>query len=260
MKYFFIIFLLSIGLSSAHAEPLIELTAGADPWPPYIDENLPQGGVSVQIADAALRTQGYTVKNRILPWARALEEVKQARVDLILDAWWSQERSEQFQFSRPYINGPLKFIKRRDDQFQYSDLSSLNGKALVLVRDYAYSDDLLRAKNYTRYQAHHFMQGIQMLVRNRVDLAIENELVARMRISQEAPELLTQIEFVDTPLSDNYVFLIASYKHPQHQEIIGAFNRGLAVILQNGTYQKILDENHLSLPEMFKAQDSKISP
>lgn len=235
------------------AETLIELSAGADPWPPYIDENLPLGGVSVQIADAALRTQGYTVKNRILPWARAIEETKQARVDLIVDAWWSQKRSEQFAFSRPYINGPVKFIKRKGDDFHYSDLTSLTGKSLVLVRDYAYGDELLNAKNYTRYEAHNFMQGIQMLVRNRVDLSIENELVARTRIAQEAPELLHKIEFAQEPLSDNYVFLMASYKHPKHVEIIGAFNRGLTIILENGTYQRILKENNLEIPKMFQA-------
>ncbi len=260
MKYLLITFLLFFGLSLAHAEQLVELTAGADPWPPYIDESLPLGGVSVQLADAAFKTQGYTVKNRILPWARAMEEVKQARVDLILDAWWSQERSENFMFSRPYINGPVKFIKRKGMNFQYENLSSLNGKSLALVRDYAYGDELLRSKNYTRYEVHSFMQAVQMLSRNRVDLIIENELVARTRISQQAPELLAQVEFVENPLSDSYVFLMVSYKHPRNQEIIGAFNRGLTIILENGTYQKILDDNKLSLPEMFKAKNLSITP
>lgn len=234
------------------AENLIMLSAGADPWPPYIDENLPKGGVSVQIADAAFRTQGYTVKNRILPWARAIEETKQARVDLILDAWWSQERSETFVYSRPYINGPIKFIKQKGDDFQFVNLASLDGKSLVLVRDYAYGEELLNSKNYTQYFAHDFMQGMQMLVRNRVNLSLENELVARTRILQEAPDLLPKIEFAEKPLSDNYVYVVASYKHPKHQEMIGAFNRGLDIILKNGTYLKILEDNNLVVPNMFE--------
>lgn len=257
-RFLFSVLLALIYLSSAQiraeeTKELVALTAGADPWPPYIDQSLPKGGVSVQIADAALRTQGYTVQNKILPWSRALEEVKQARVDLILDAWWSQERSEHFLYSRPYINGPVKFIRRKSEPFTYEDLSSLNGKSLVMVRDYAYGEALMSAKNYTRYQAHNFMQGIQMLVRNRVDLAVENELVARTRIAQESPELLKQLVFVDNPLSDNYVYLIVSYKHPKHQEIIGAFNRGLDIILKNGVYQEILKANNLVLPKMFES-------
>lgn len=233
------------------ADELIQLTAGADPWPPYIDSDLPKGGVSVQLADAALRTQGYTVSNRILPWARAIEEAKQARVDLILDAWWSQERSKFFLFSRPYLNGPLKFIKNKGGPFEYQGLGSLDNKIIALVRNYAYGDEFLSSKNFTHYLVHDFMQGIQMLVRKRVDLTIENELVARTRISQSQPELLEQLEFVEPAISDNLVYLIASYKHPHHQEIIGAFNKGLAVIVENGTYQRILKENKLPVPDFL---------
>jgi polar amino acid transport system substrate-binding protein len=249
----FLFVLISLFLSvQLKAEQLIELSAGADPWPPYIDESLPMGGVSVQIADAAFRTQGYTVKNQILPWARAIEETKQARVDLILDAWWSQERSEEFVFSRPYINGPVKFIKRKGDDFQFKDLTSLSGKSLALVRNYAYNDELLRARNYTKYEINHFMQGVQMLTMKRVDLIIENELVAQTRISQEMPELLSKIAFAEDPISDNYVFLIASYKHPKHQEIIAAFNKGLTEIINNGKYYQILKANNLKTPKMFQ--------
>ncbi len=239
------------GASSTYAEDLIVLSAGADPWPPYIDETLPKGGVSVQIADAALRTEGYTVVNKILPWARAIEETKQARVDLILDAWWSKERSKYFAYSRPYINGPLKFIKRKGDDFDYEGLASLNNKSIVLVRNYAYGDAFLEAKNYERYLSQDFMQSIQMLVRSRVDLTLENELVARTRIKQAAPELLEHLEWADTPLSDAFVYVICSYKHPQHEKIIAAFNRGLATILENGVYADILANNQLPVPDIF---------
>jgi polar amino acid transport system substrate-binding protein len=244
-------------LSSAYpllanaAEKYIQLVAAADPWPPYIDEKHPSGGVSVQIADAALRTQGYTVRNLIMPWARAIEETKKARIDLILDAWWSKERSRHFMYSRPYINGPVKFIKRKADPFRFTDLSSLKGKSIVLVRNYAYGDDFLNAKNYEPVLVTHFLQGVHMLALNRVDLAIENELVARSRLLNDAPELIPKIEFVDQPLGDNYVYLISSYQHPQHMEIIGAFNRGLTMILENGEYQKIMRENKLDMPDIF---------
>lgn len=237
------------------AEKPIQLVAAADPWPPYIDEKHPMGGVSVQIADAALRTQGYTVRNLIMPWARAMEETKKARVDLILDAWWSKERSRDFMFSRPYINGPVKFIKRKADPFRYSDLSSLKGKSIALVRNYAYGDDFLNTTNYEPVLVTQFLQGVHMLALNRVDLAIENELVARSRLLNDAPELIPKIEFVDQALGDNYVYLISSYQHPKHMEIIGAFNKGLAIILENGEYQKIMRENKLVMPAIFHSMN-----
>jgi len=243
-------FLLFHSLFSS-ADNLVVLSAGADPWPPYIDESLPKGGVSVQIADAALRTQGFTVVNKILPWARAIEETKMGKLDLILDAWWSQERSEHFLFSRPYLNGPLKFIKRKGDSFDYEKNASLNGKSIALVRNYAYGDAFLNAQNYDRYVVHDFLQGMRMLSLGRVDLTLENELVARTRIQQAAPEMLDLIEWSPSPLSDSYVYLISGYSNPRHSEIINAFNKGLSIIINNGVYQQILSENSLPVPDIF---------
>ena len=238
-------------LSGVVLEPLV---AASDPWPPYVDEKHPMGGVSVQIADAAFRTQGYTVSNRLMPWARALEETKHGRIDLILDAWWSQERSEHFMFSRPYINGPVKFLKRKGDPFKYSDLSSLKGKSIALVNNYAYGDAFLSSKHYERALVTNFLQAAYMLSLGRVDLTLENELVARSRLATEAPDVLDKLEFAEQPLADNYIYLMASYKHPRHLKIIGAFNKGLAIIIENGTYRRIMQENGLAIPKMFPLQ------
>lgn len=250
VRLLILLLLALISLPSAAVKPVM-LSAGADPWPPYIDESLPKGGVSVQIADAALRTQGFTVVNKILPWARAIEETKIGNIDLILDAWWSQDRSKHFLFSRPYLNGPLKFIKRKGDTFDYKNIVSLSGKSIALVRNYAYGDSFLDAVNYDRHQVHDFLQGMKMLTLGRVDLTLENELVAKTRIRQAAPEMLDLIEWSPMPLSDSFVYLISSYNNPKHVEIIHAFNRGLSIIIKNGVYQKILSENGLPVPNIF---------
>jgi len=79
------------------------IIAAADPWPPYISKSHKDGGVSVEIANAALATQGYKVTNKIVPWARALKGTETGMFDLILDAWWTQKRSLTFMYSRPYL-------------------------------------------------------------------------------------------------------------------------------------------------------------
>ncbi len=232
----------------------VQLLAAADPWPPYIDEHHPMGGVAVALADAAFRTQGYTVRNRLVPWARALEETRAGRNDLILDAWWSQERSVQFMYSMPFLDGPLKFIRHKNDPFEFHDLSSLTGKSVGMVRNYAYGDELMSLNTYDKVDLTEFMQGVKMLALRRINLAIENELVARTRILQDAPELLPQLEFVEPAVNNNFIYVIAGYAHPNHVEMIAAFNAGLRTILKNGTYHKILSDHGLAIPEMFKHQ------
>lgn len=250
---FFSLFFLSFRLLAAAPQPVI-ITAGADPWPPYIDEHHPHGGVSVQLANAALKTQDYEVQNKIMPWARALEETRAGRVDAILDAWWTQERSQDFMFSRPYLDGPVKFIKRLDSGFEYNGLSSLRGKTIAVVRDYGYDEQFLKANDYTLFEVTEFTQGISMLVKHRVDLAIENELVAKTRIRASLPESYKHIAFSRTPLSNNYLYVVSGYKNPNHTAIINAFNQGLKAILANGVYEQILAKEGLPMPEMFQPQ------
>jgi polar amino acid transport system substrate-binding protein len=232
-------------------KPLTIVTAAADPWPPYISNKHKSGGVSVQIANAALVSQGFKVTNQIVPWARAIKGTKDGMFDLILDAWWTQSRSRYFMYSRPYIDGPVKFIYRKGTQFEYHDLSNLKGKTIGLVRDYGYNDDFLNSTNYKQFQVTDFMQAVKMLVKGRIDLAVENQLVAINRIQQNDPALLPRLSFSKNPLVNNYVYVISSYKNPLHNQLIEAFNKGLEMILKNGTYKKILKENGLSMPEMF---------
>lgn len=257
MRPVFLIFLplllLGTALPVAAERVLIQLQAAADPWPPYIDDQHPHGGISVQLANAALQTQGYQVINRMMPWARALEETRQGRIDLVLDAWWSQDRSRDFLYSRPYTDGPVKFIKRKQYPFEFRSMADLNGLTIGLVRHYAYDEELLKARNYTPFEVTDFMQSIEMLIKGRIHLAIENELVARARIKTEAPALAAQIDFGEEPLSNNYVYIISGYKNPRHVEIIAAFNRGLDIILNNGTYAHIMQENGLTVPKMFQS-------
>jgi polar amino acid transport system substrate-binding protein len=250
--HFFFALLISFTASTnVHAADLIPLTAAADPWPPYIDDTVDGGGVSVELADAAFRTQGYTVTNRIVPWARAMEEVKHGRVDLILDAWWTQERSNDYMFSRPYLDGPLKFIKKRTDKFTFNNHTSLRNKSLALVRDYGYGDALLSSKEYRPVEVTDFILGIRMLEAGRVDLAIENELVARTRLAKESPSSLEKLAFVEPAISNNYVYVMSGYKNPQHAKIIAAFNQGLMEITANGTFEKIVKKHHLTMPTML---------
>ncbi len=228
------------------SEPELEtILAVADPWPPYIDKTHPQMGVSVEIANAAYATQGYKVKQVMVPWARALEGTRTGTFDLILDAWWSSERSKEFMFSRPYLDGSVKLIKRRGEPFEYKGISSLYGKQVAVVRGYAYNEDFSAAEEISHFEVIDFASAVAMLMRGRVDFAIENELVARYRIAQVAPESLSKIEFVEPPLSINLVYVISGYRNPRHNEYISAFNRGLEIIRANGVYDDILKRNGL---------------
>ncbi|SCK18475.1 ABC transporter substrate-binding protein [Vogesella sp. LIG4] len=221
------------------------ITAVADPYPPFVDATQPKQGISLQIVRAAYATQGYDIEMHFVPWARAINAVKDGEYDILPNAWWTQERTAFLLYSAPYLKSEIKFIKRKGDPFEYRGLESLNGKTVGIVRGYGYGDAFLKATNFTRPEVATVMQNIKKLLLGRIDLTLEDEIVVRSIIKHDAPELQQLIEFTQNPLSIQELHVTSGLKNPRHQAIVDAFNKGLAIIKANGTYDKILIENDL---------------
>jgi polar amino acid transport system substrate-binding protein len=221
-----------------------KITAVGDPWPPFLDPNQASNGIIYEIASAAYATQGYELEMNFAPWARAVAGVKNASYDLLLGTWLTEERTKFLMFSDPYLNNSLKFIKKKGSSFDYSGLESLNGKSIGVVRGYGYGDEFLNANNFKRPEAKNFIGNIRKLTAGRIDLTLEDEIVAKAIIAKEQPDLLDKIEFSTTDYSTNALHVTSGLANAKHKEFIEAFNKGLAEIKKNGVYDKILNSLH----------------
>ncbi|MCH8552669.1 MAG: transporter substrate-binding domain-containing protein [Natronospirillum sp.] len=221
------------------------LIGAGDPWPPFLDPDLPGNGIAVQIVSAAMETQGYDIEWQNMPWARALFGVRDAEYDILVGAWYTDERAEFLLFSEPYIDNDVRIIMRADDDFQFEGIEDLTGKRIGTVLGYGYGDEFNQADNYIPEPAVNLITNIRRLVGRRVDLTVEDELVARFLINEINPDFIEQIRFSETPLMSNSLHVAVGQAHPEAQEIIDAFNAGFAVIRENGTYEQILRENNL---------------
>ena len=234
------LFALLLGSATAGAQTI---NAAGDPWPPFLDPNHPQQGVAIELVREALATQGHQLNFSFVPWQRALDGVKEAEYDVLVSAWKTQERETFLEFNDAYLHNDIKFIKAKGTPFEYAGLDSLNGKTVGTVRGYGYGDAFEKASNFKRDEAANLMPSILKLIGGRIDLTLEDELVAKSLISKENPALLEQIEFVATPLSSNGLHVAAGLKNPKHAEIIAAFNKGLQTIKANGTFDEVLQRN-----------------
>jgi len=232
------IFLLIILISNFPSKIIV---AASDPWPPFVDSENPNDGLSLEIIRAAYATQGYEVKTEYVPWARAETGVKEGFYDIIPNTWLTTKRTEYLYYSQPYLFNNIKFIKLKDDEFEYEDLESLNEKVVGVIRGYGYGDAFLNDENFIRDDANDLITNIRKLLIGRIDLTLEDEIVARIILEREDPTLLDQIEFVKKPLSVQALYITSGYSNPRHIEFIDAFNKGLEIIINNGTYDKILE-------------------
>lgn len=233
-------FALLFGSATLHAQTI---TAAGDPWPPFLDPDHPQQGVAMEIVKAAFASQGHELKFNFVPWQRALDGVREGEYDVLVGAWKTQEREAFLKYSQPYLFNDVKFIKKKGSDFQYSGLESLTGKTVGTVRGYGYGDAFEQASNFKREEAANLMPSILKVIGGRIDLTLEDEVVAKSLISKENPGALEQIEFLSPPLSSNGLHVASGLKNPRNGEIIEAFDKGLQAIKADGTFDAILQRN-----------------
>ncbi|MBL1375776.1 transporter substrate-binding domain-containing protein [Zobellella iuensis] len=222
--------------ANSHANTV---TAAQDPWPPFVTDDQAMPGVSVEILAAALKTQGMEVDFKIMPWSRALEETSKGRLDLLPATWFTQERTEYLVYSESYLENELSFIKRADDGFEFTDISSLNGKSVGVVRGYGYGDEFLSAANFNKPEANDLVSNLKKLMAQRIDLTLEDKLVALSSMKEAGLES-QDFAFSSTALSTNPLHVTSGKANPNSTLYIEAYNRGLAEIKSNGTFDAIL--------------------
>ncbi|AYC07395.1 transporter substrate-binding domain-containing protein [Vibrio cholerae] len=215
------------------------ITAAQDPWPPFVMENAQQKGLSVDIVTAAFATQGYTVEFTIMPWSRALNDVKEGKIDILPATWFTQERTAYLTYSDNYLTNQVKFIKKAGDNFEFAGLASLNGKKVGIVRGYGYGDKFMNDPSFFRPESTDLKQNLQKLQAGRIDLAVEDELVAKSIII-EAGMNLADFAFTNQAISENPLHVTSGKANPRSEELVAAFNKGLAEIKANGTFDKLL--------------------
>lgn len=215
------------------------ITAAQDPWAPFVQKDSANPGVSVEIITEAFKSQGHTVDFKIMPWTRALNEVKSGKVDVLVATWFTNERTTYLKYSDPYLENSLKFIMRKGDGFEYSGMESLSGKTVGIIRNYGYGDAFLAATNFKKPEANDLVSNAKKLMAKRIDLTLEDELVAKSTLSGAGMNL-ADFDFSSNALSVNPLHVTAGLANPNHEAYIAAFNKGLAEIKANGTFDSIL--------------------
>jgi polar amino acid transport system substrate-binding protein len=100
LRFLLLLWVLLYPLSSP-AEQALRLVA--DPWPPFTDKSLLNNGVASDLVVNALARAGYTTVYAQVPWERAVRGLQQGTYDVLINAWYKEDRKEFGYYSQPYL-------------------------------------------------------------------------------------------------------------------------------------------------------------
>ncbi len=211
----------------------------ADLWPPFTDSTLLNGGLANDLVSTALKRAGYDTDCQQVPWARALNGVSEGRYDVLVNAWFSQERTRLGLFSAEYLLNRVRFLKRSRSSVEYRELYQLYERPIAVVRGYSYSPEFDSDEMLEKVPVNDFSMAVRMVVAGRVDLAVEDEFVARFYLARESRAVRDSIEFLPKSLSENSLHILVSLKNPHREEIVANFNREIAAMKADGSYDQL---------------------
>lgn len=225
---------------TVNAEPLRLV---ADTWPPFTDARLPNNGLASDLVNTALQRAGYTSEYNEVPWARALRGLQAGDYDVLLSAWYDAQRTQYGLYSEAYLVNRIRFLQRKGADIHFERLEDLRPYSIATVRGYAYQTEFDQDARLHKIPVMGFAMGARMLAAGRVQLTLEDELVARHYLKRELHELQGQLEFLPKPLSENGLHIVVRRSHPQYRQIVAAFNRAMREMRGDGSYAQIFQRH-----------------
>jgi len=222
-------------------KPTIVLATGN--WEPYYAESIPNGGVVTEIVRSAFQRMGYELEVKWLPWARAINMAKAGHYDGVLGAWYTKERTQFFTYSEPFFENEIVLFKLKDDPFTYKSLGDLKSYRIGVSRNSG-PHELLKnelAENLDIVVSADL--NIKKLIAKRIDLFADERLGIQYMINTQFPKWREVVEVVKPPLQLNELHILLSKKVENNHKIIGDFNKGLQKLVQDGTFDDLLEKH-----------------
>ena len=213
-------------------------------WPPYADAGLPQQGLAVELVTTALQRAGYRTFVNIDSLNRILEGGKLGVYDVFATPWYSDERNEYLYYSEPYLESYIRFIKKKDKKFEYESFDDLKGMMIGVVLDYAYDATFTDSRQLIKIGERNLIQNLLKLNQGRIDLTLDDELVLQYEINQYMPNNMANFEFLPKPLAVRGIHIGVSRENPNHEKIAADFNKAIAAMKKDGSYDKIIEKHY----------------
>lgn len=231
-----VLLMFSLSVFEAKAE---KITLAGNYWPPFLGNELRNGGYAADLITTVFSEADIHVDVVTVPWPRALRGVSTRDYDGLLFAWFNDERAKKLEYSVSYHTSQIRLLKRKTTSLSYSTLSDLVPYTIAVGRGYAYDPEFDSSTLLRKETVRTFLVGLEMLVRDRVDLVVGDINVINYELKKNAPQHVSLVNYVDKPVAVSPLYLTISKKHPEHKRLINIFNSTYKKLQADGTVDTI---------------------
>lgn len=242
--------------SAALATPALadDIRIRADPWLPYSGgSEMNPAGYMVDMAKAIAEANGHTIQYRTMPWANALEVVREGKADCVVGAYLSD--AEGFAF--PEVGwGPSGnvFWGLAEQPWRFDGVGSLDAVKVGVIEEYSYGDELDAYIEQHKADANRLevvpavgrgiVRLLARLIGKRVDAIIEDRNVLAYALEQSKMEPGRIISLGETGEPES-VYIACTPAHPRGQQYADLFGKGTAQLRASGKLAEILARYNL---------------
>jgi polar amino acid transport system substrate-binding protein len=235
-----IILMCIASLTPLHGKDLSMVTVD---WAPYYGSEMKNNGVITVIVTSAFKRSGINANIKFVPWKRAMKEVEMAESDILMGAYYTDERNKSYFYSDPIYDINVGLVALKTLNFtHFKELNELIPYTIGVSRGWANSKAFDQADYLNKQGATNQILNVRKLFKKRIDMISISFDVFRYEVATMGSQRLKEVVFIKPPLQVSSIHLATSRDHPEKENIMEAFNRGLSEIKKDGTYDAILKE------------------
>lgn len=208
----------------------------------FVTDQEKDGGFLLAITKEAFSRVGYKVNVEYMPWVRALNNVMEGSSEALLGAQYSEERAAKMQYTDVVGQSEMVFFKMKDTKINYSKLEDLKPYVIGTITTSVYTPEFDAASYLKKESVTDYLQNIQKLISGRIQLFLEKKYVVLNTVKTRYPDYYGKINYLQPPLKELKFYNCFSKKIPGYKQKVADFNRGLSMIIKDGTFKKIMDQ------------------
>lgn len=206
-----------------------------------------RGGYLVEITRAAFSKAGYDTEFQFVPWARALAGAISGRYDVLMAAYYSEERARKLAYSESIGSVEVYFWKKKERDISYKTLADMTPYVIGVIRSSTVSAEFDQAMPTLKIdEVSSAEANIRKLLLGRIDVFVEKKQRVDFLLKTAFSEQQGNIVTLGEPLKVGQFFNAFSMAHPRYGKLLHDFNRGLKMIKEDGTEEGILKKHEIS--------------